>query len=308
VRFFPARVLWAVLLAVVFAATRNAGAGAAPQITPTPNAPVAQPPISRPYEEVRREKEEAARRSGPSAGPVETPSRVDAPSFTFALAPPLSPEEAKTLLMAGIDILRIRDAATSAARCRKVIQIIGSVSDYLTLLDRRTSSLSSYKWYFIDREKVDPGMDTDEYIAQPPIAKVSAISFAADYADVVVYWAVVQDGQGNATTFPLQRVVEPNYPQRVVCYLFFPTAVKKVTLRYRPRVAGTRDPHLTVFAGVAREPEYLKQALWYLRSARAEASQATRDASGSSPHLALAAQNLRSAAKCVTDFQRTRRY
>jgi hypothetical protein len=241
----------------------------------------------------------------PSSTPKPTPKPpLPARTFVFSYAPPLSVEEAGSLIRAAVDILMINDPATLAARCQKVAEIIDVTSNYLTLLDQRSSRLSSYDWHFVDREKVDgPGIDRDVYRAQPPIAKVSAISFAADFGDVYIYSVEVLNAAGATTTFTLNRLIEENMPHQEICWLFFPKTIQSVTLRYEARGNGKRTPRLAVFAGVAREDEYLKQALWYLRYSHREVETALQAPATAAPHVGEAAQNLRWAATRLIRFR-----
>jgi len=167
-------------------------------------------------------------------------------------------------------------------------------SSYLTVLDQRRSNLASYEWHFIDREKVSgPGIDSDAFRAHPVIHNVSAISFAADFGDIYIYSVEVLNAANQTTTFTLNRLVEEGYPHQEVCYLFFPTTIRAVTVKAQERGESKRTPRLAVFAGVARQEEYLKQALWYLRYARRETDLATDDPQAAAQHLDAAAQNLR---------------
>jgi cysteinyl-tRNA synthetase len=101
----------------------------------------------------------------------------------------------------------------------------------------------------------------------------------------------------------IDRLIEERYPHEEICYLFFPTTIRSVTLKYQPRSDISRTPRLTVFAGIARQEEYLKQSLWYLRCARLEADLAIRHATAPAAHLDAACQNLRLAAKRVVRFR-----
>ena len=203
-----------------------------------------------------------------------------------------------------MDILNIADSPTLVARCRKTGEIADVTGNYLGTLDQRYATLSAYQWHFIDRWKVDgPGIDRDVFRAQPPIAHVSAISFGAEFGDVYIYTAEVLDIAGNATTFTLNRLVEENYPHQDICYLFFSRTIQSVTIKYQARGTSPRTPRLAVFAGVAREEEYLKQAQWYLRAARRELDAAVRNPETAGPSIAQAAQNFRQAANRVIRFR-----
>jgi hypothetical protein len=227
----------------------------------------------------------------PTPAPKPTPRQVP---YVRRFIPPLSPSDARALIMdCYSDVLLFNDPATSAARCTKAMEIIAAVDRYLTVLDQRHSTLDSYKWYFIDREKVGPGIDNDPFVAKPPIPNVSAISFAVDYGDVYMYTVSVIDTDDNATTFPIHRMIEESYPHEEICYLFFPTTVKQVDVKYGVRRRRSRDPRLTVFAGVAREEEYLKQVRWYLRYANRELQLAIRNARDSRAHIERANDYLR---------------
>jgi len=213
-------------------------------------------------------------------------------------------EEANSLIRAGVDILNITDTPTLVARCRKVGEMIEATSNYLNVRDQRHSASSAYTWHFIDSQKVDgPGIDRDEFHAQPVISKVSAISFAAEFGNVYVHSVEVFDASGKATAFTLDRLIEENYPRYTICYLFFPTVVQKVVMHYQARGGSVRTPRLAVFAGVARQEEYLKQALWYLSCARREADLAARNPESAAPHVEAACQNLRHAAGRLVRFQ-----
>ncbi|MCX8037447.1 MAG: hypothetical protein N3D11_10475 [Candidatus Sumerlaeia bacterium] len=242
----------------------------------------------------------------PAPPPAATPTATPIPQqpFRFVYTPPLSVEEAAALIRAALDILSMKDPATLIARCQKACEIMDAVSAYLNVLDRRHSSLASYQWHLVDSEKVDgPGVDRDIFLARPVIHNVSAISFAASFGDVLIHSVEVQDASGQTTTFTLKRLVEEKYPHEQICYLFFPTAVRSVAIQYEAKTQTTRTPRLAVFAGIALEEEYLKQALWYLRYARREASQAARLTPNTDAHLQAACQNLRLAAQRLIRFR-----
>lgn len=224
--------------------------------------------------------------------------------FNFPYVPPLGMEEAGSLLRACIDILAINDAPTIVARCQKVSEIIEVTSHCLTTLDQRHSTLAAYEWHFVDREKVDgPGIDRDVFQMQPPVPRVSAISFSADFGNVYIYSVGVLDASGQTTTFTLNRLIEENYPHQGICHLFFPRTVQSITILYQPRGGSSRTPRLAVFAGAAREEEYLKQALWYLRYARRETEAAIQNPESAAPHLEAASENLRRAASRLIRYR-----
>lgn len=217
----------------------------------------------------------------------------------------MSPDAALKLIRRDCkDILAIQDPSTLVARCRKVSDIIMATTHYLKKLDQRHSTLDSYKWYFIDREKVEPDrVETDVFRARPVIPNVSAVSFSADYGDVYLYEVVVHDVKGNPTTFPLRHEVEQNYPHEEICYLYFPTTLERVILKYEVKRYRSRVPRVTVFAGVAREQEYLKQALYYLHRARRETDQAMRNPAAAAPHIEAAREYLNRAAERLIRFR-----
>jgi len=243
-----------------------------------------------------------------------TPRRTPTPTpparpFVYRYMPPLSAEEALSLIRACSDILRIKDETTLPARCRKVCEIIRVTNTYLTQLDQRHSTLASYKWHFIDREKVGtPGIDVDTFTARPPIPNVSAISFAADYGDVYIYTVSVYNDKGKPTTFTINSLVQQNYPHEEICYLVFPTTVERIVIKYEARRYRSRTPRVTILAGVAREQEYLKQTITYLRYASREAEMAVRDRARSQRHIAAACENLRRAASRLIRFQMKQKY
>jgi hypothetical protein len=295
----------------------SAGQMVSPNPKPTP-APIRTPTVTRPP--AVSAKTVPATASLPVKTPPTTPAVVGvlpvaapAPSppppppvrpFAYSYVPPLSVEEASSLIRASVDILTITDTGTLVARCQKVREIIEVTSNYLNQLDQRYSTLSSYDWHFIDREKVDgPGIDRDEFRAQPLISKASAISFAADFGDVYIYSVAVLDASGNATTFTINRLIEENYPHQVVCYLFFPKTIQSVAATYQARGDSSRTPRLAIFAGVAREEEYLKQALWFLRYVRREMDVAIQNPEAAAPHVGNAGQNLRNAASRLIRFR-----
>jgi len=268
---------------------------AAPQPTPAPR-PAAPTPPARPA---------VTTTTVAVATPAPTPRPTPAVKpFSFPYLPPLSLDEACNLMRNCVDILAFNDTPTLVGRCQKAIEIMDVTSNYLTVLDRRNSHLASYEWHFIDREKVDrPGIDSDVFRAQPVLPNVSAISFAAELGDAFIYSVEVLDAANRGTTFTLARLIEERFPHEEICYLFFPTTLRSVTVKYEARGDVSRTPRLTVFAGIARQEEFLKQALWYLRCARLEADLAMRGPTAPAPHLDAACQNLRLAAKRVVRFR-----
>lgn len=295
--------MFAAATAILDAAFGLAAGAARPTTAPAPAAPV-RGALTTPSLVVRTP---PPAQGSVAAPPVPTPPPATR-DFVYPYVPPLSPDEALVLIRACIDVLAKSDAPTLAARCQRVGEIIGAVSRYLTVLDQRHSTLASYKWHFIDRESVGSGIERGVFRAQPVIPNVSAISFAADDGDVRLYSVVVYDAAGHATTFTLNRLVEHNYPHEEICYLFFPTTIQSVVTRCEAQQGRSRAPRLTVFAGVAREQEYLKQALWYLRYARRGIQRAAGERTTPSPHLEAARKNLRLAATRLIRFRMKRRY
>lgn len=255
----------------------------------------------------------------PRPTPTPTPPRTPRPTPRPTPVPrpyhkifkhPLSPDEALGLIYdCYADVLRFNDPATSAARCGKAKEIIKAVDRYLIHLDQLHSTLDSYRWYFIDREAIRDGIREETFLVRPPVPNVSAISFAANDGDIYLYSASVLDEKNSATTFPIQRVIEENYPQEEICYLFFPTTVHSVTIKCGVRRRKSRAPRLTVFAGVAREEEFLKQTRWYLRYALRDLQNAAElDRARSRFHVESARENLSHARERLLLFRKKQKY
>jgi hypothetical protein len=206
----------------------------------------------------------------------------------FDVVPPLGLDDAMQTVEDCIYFLETPEARFRDYRKQKVTDAIASVIDYMKIVDDRNSSQENYRWYSVGRQKVSRGgVDEDTFLVEPPLRRVSAISFAAERGDITVHRMTVSDAQGNETKFTIERLVRADFPRKEVCFLYYQQSVKQIVLYYstNEREAG---PRLRVYCGVTPLPEYAKEAIYFLTVAKKEIAQ---------DQLAGAVDNLRKAWK-----------
>jgi len=143
------------------------------------------------------------------------------------------------------------------------------VLSYLKILDERRSSLADYEWVFIEEEKVSGTPIDEDRFDDRKVDDVSAISLHAKYADVYVHSVAILDERGDPVSeyhLDPPLLLRAGVPRREVFYLYFPTPIEAVVVRYEGVEAQTRA-RVDVYAGISGTREYLKQAQFYLRRA-----------------------------------------
>ena len=154
-------------------------------------------------------------------------------------------------------------------RREKALHLLTMIQDYVKLVDDRASSLLFYRWYYIERHRVTgDALEEQIFNPRPLIKNVSAISFEANRADVFIHYMKVIDIHNNATNFKINKWIINGLPRKEVCFLYFPTTIKRIILDYSTKPDAKAS--LSVYAGVTDRPEHGKAALYYLSSAKKE--------------------------------------
>jgi hypothetical protein len=188
----------------------------------------------------------------------------------FETVPPLGLDEAMQSVAASIYFLEKPDAKFLDYKKQKVTEALNNVTDYMKIIDDRHSTLENYRWYFVGKQKVSHGgIDEDTYVVEPPLRRVSAISFVAERGDVTIHRMTVNDVKGNQTKFTIERLIRADLPRKEVCFLYYQQSVAQVTLYYSTN-DETVDPRVKVYCGVTPVPEYAKEAIYYLTLAKKE--------------------------------------
>jgi hypothetical protein len=188
------------------------------------------------------------------------------PKFDFL--PPLGLDDGMQIVVACIYFLESPDAGFLDYKKQRVTEALNSVIDYVKMLDDRHSSFENYRWYFVGKQKVSGGgIDEDTFVAEPPLRRVSAISFVAERADVTIHRMTVTDVEGNETKFTIERKVRAGFPRKEVCFLYYQETVRDIILNYSTEDEQI-EPRLKVYCGVTPMPEYAKEAIYFLTVAK----------------------------------------
>ncbi len=180
---------------------------------------------------------------------------------------PLSISEAIRLTRNTVEILQPKTDKFKEPRKEKALYLLVLISDYVKLADDRVSSLPSYRWYYIGRHRVtSESVEEDIFTPLPVLQDVSAISFEATKADVLIHYMKVIDIRDNETNFKINKWIIAGLPRKEVCFLYFPTAIKRIVLDYATRANSWA--RLKVYVGVTDYPECGKASLYYLSRAK----------------------------------------
>lgn len=189
--------------------------------------------------------------------------------FTFDYQTPLSLYDAIRLTYRVRNMLNPADKQFLPMRREKAIEVLDVIVDYIKQVDDRHSLLPYYRWYTVGEKRVSVGvLDEDNYELDPIHYGVSALSFVALRGDVYVQNISVIDKSNSETRFNVNRWVRVDFPRKEVCYLYFPTDIRKIIIRYTGEQGLPEMPKLQVFSGVTNIPEHGKAALYYLSRAR----------------------------------------
>lgn len=227
--------------------------------------------------------------AAPDEGTTET---LRAPRTT--VRPPLSLEEALSQLRQA----QLRLAAADGAVPEDIPQTIGSVINYLSFRDDLHTSLANYTWTALGNAKVENSTrDRDELSFDPPVKRVSALTFEAVGGDLRVQKLWVYDEFDRLRDeFDYEaepRVVRSDLPRRQVFHLWRRTTIKRVEWEASRLAVNERSPvspRLILLGGITDRPEHVKTALYQLMLAQTALQEANRKQATET--LARAAQAL----------------
>lgn len=205
--------------------------------------------------------------AAPDAGTTET-LRAPRP----AVRPPLSLEEALSQLQQA----QLRLAASEESVPEDVTKTIGSVINYLSFRDDLHTSLANYTWTALGNAKVENSTrDKDELSFEPPVKRVSALTFEAVGGDLRVQKLWVYDEFDRLRDeFDYEdepRVVRSDLPRRQVFHLWRRTTIKRVEWEASRLSVNERSgvsPRLILLGGITDKPERVKTALYQLMLAQ----------------------------------------
>lgn len=254
-----------------------------PRVGPAAEAAVKKPPA------VIKKAAEAV-----AGAPAPAPAGERPADAELSFYEPLSIDDVIILARrADVLLARAPDQYTDLRR-KAARRMIDSSISYSKFLDDRHSHLGSYRWFRV-AEQMAPasGIDADRVALPAPVERVSAISFSADNADIFIWHIRVVNDEGAQTTFQVNKWINEGLPRTYICYLREPTRVVAVETRRQARGARGR---LTLYAGVTREMEHAKNAIYLMQSAL-DAVEESRDAE--------AVKSLREARKSLERFKKS---
>lgn len=227
--------------------------------------------------------------AAPDSGTTET---LRAPRT--AVRPPLSLDEALSQLRQAQLLL----ASAGSAAPDDVPQTIGSVINYLSFRDDLHTSLANYTWQALGNAKVENSTrDRDELSFEPPVKRVSALTFEAVGGDLMVQRLRVYDEFDRLRDeFDYEaepRVVRSDLPRRQVFHLWRRTTIKRVeweASRLSTNEQSGLSPRLILLGGTTDRPEHVKTAIFQLTLAQTALQEKNKKAAAEG--LARAAQAL----------------
>jgi len=212
-------------------------------------------------------------------------------------APPLSLSDSIRLTENVIALVNPATEKFKGPRKEKAATLLNLISSHVKITDDRLSSLLFYRWYYIGTHRVDTvTIDEDIFLPQPPLRNVSAISFEATGSDVLIHYMKVVDINNHVAEFNLKKWILAGLPRKEVCFLYFPTTIKRIVMDYSTKPDSRA--RMKLFAGVTDQPEYGKASLYYLSTSRRQVE--TGDFKG-------AKENLRKARELLIKFQNRQR-
>ena len=212
-------------------------------------------------------------------------------------APPLSLFESIRLTDNVIMLLDNSLDKFKGPRREKALQLLSFIKNYVKLTDDRASSLLFYRWYYIGKHRVEGATIEEETFTPRPLVKnVSAVSFEALNADIFIHYMKVIGVNDHVVDFKINKWIYDGLPRKEVCFLYFPTTVKKIIIDYATK--PETKARLKVYVGVTDHPEHGKAALYYLSHARKNVEQDAFD---------KALEDLQKAKELLIKFQRQQR-
>lgn len=180
--------------------------------------------------------------------------------------PPLSLQDCQQALAWTKTQLESAPKPVAKLRTADVARVLREVVAYLKIMDERHSSLADYEWIFIEQKKVSGSTIDQDKFDDIAVHDVSAISFHAEFGDVLLHSVTIRDDRGAvAGEYHLDPplVLRSDVPRREVFHLYFPIRLEEVIVRFQVAAPRT-NPRVNVYAGIASNREYLKQAQYYL--------------------------------------------
>jgi hypothetical protein len=217
----------------------------------------------------------------PTFSPTPTPGSPDAPTATprptpapLRYLPPLSLSECVERIDRALLVLP-PDYATDPPTDIPVDSLIGmleSATNYLKLRNDLHTTLAEYQWVELGKQDVDhaPGdSDTDTFELDPPVKRISALSFETRRGDVHIRSLAVYDEKGDLretydTLRENPRRLLHSLPLREVFHLWRRTTISRIVIEYATIEPGARA-EVVVHGGITERPEYIKTALHHLR-------------------------------------------
>lgn len=199
--------------------------------------------------------------------------------------PPLSITESCLMLKQIIGELEARKTPPEPARVEQIDRMLHAVNFYVERLDRANPTLPGYTWSEIASQKVpDTSWRNFSFELKSPVADVSAVSLRAHHGDIEMSQLVAVDANGTQWRFDQPMLMTDGEAHVEICLLPLPMRLRQVKLTCRQNTEkAARYPRLIVQVGISSEPEYARQARYYLQMARAEL--AARDPRKSAGHL-----------------------
>ncbi len=154
-------------------------------------------------------------------------------------------------------------------------RMIESAYNYLRLRNDLHTTLANYEWVEMEKAGVDhqPGLaDHDTFFFQPPMQKISSLSFEAFEGDVQVHYLQIWDEKGQVretydTLRERPRTLLHSLPRREVFHLWRRTTISRIDIDYS-RVDQETEPEVILYGGITERQEFIKTALHHLGHAQ----------------------------------------
>ncbi len=182
---------------------------------------------------------------------------------------PFSVHECLSLLAScqkSLELPGAGEASSKATLSKTLKSVMRCVRD----MDRANPSLQFYTWHHVSKNKVPPHGIREQVIElRRPIEGTTAVSMKVKNGDVKIHSLMAYDENGTAWEFTQSMVIPANQPRPHFLFLPLPTRLSRIRITCsRQEPIGERLPRLFLKAGVCREPEAAKHALYYLKLAR----------------------------------------
>ncbi len=151
-------------------------------------------------------------------------------------------------------------------------RMVRSCYNYLNYRDDLHSSLSDYRWIWLNSgtvESTGQSPDKDLFVFDPPIERISALSLETRRGDTYIHQIRVFDEKDKLRDSWVYsespRLLRHSLPRRQVYHLWRRTTISLIEIEYsRAMVGEDYRPLVIIYGGITDDREYIKTAIYYL--------------------------------------------